>query len=367
MRLIFHRKEIPMAFVLYTDKPSGGYYPTNENLYFGVGENGSIDSAHAPYAVPVARFEFYNNRGEPLDSAPVIYVRFTTAFDTTLSQGWQSTQAFGAAYAGLVGGDPAKEFLGQFGLAMNVIESVGKSAYESLTRQILNAMVGVTGFAASAGAGGKAQAEFLMRRMVNNFQQLVYAGPVFRRFQPSFTMRPTSEAEAAAMNKIIASFRIASSPKTDVASDKIEGLGNTEQELIAGAASTEQNKDANDQQAQNEALAQAQDEASREILALGEQEKEYGTPLTFIYPDMVKYSIYLVVGGEANLLFDSELCMIENVSVNYGSQSKLAFFESATDGNYYPTEVTLTLSLQESVLVTAERAAEDYNQNLVMY
>jgi hypothetical protein len=81
---------------------------------------------------------------------------------------------------------------------------------------------------------------------------------------------------------------------------------------------------------------------------------------------MVKYSIYLLVGGQTNLLFDSELCMIENVSINYGSQSKLAFFE-ADQNKYYPTEVTLTLSLQESVLVTAERAAEDYYQDLVIY
>jgi hypothetical protein len=357
-----------MAFVLYTEKPSGGYYPTSDNLYFGVGENGNIDSAHAPYAIPVARFEFYNNRGEPLTDAPVIYVRFTTGFDTNLSQGWQSTQAFGAAYAGLIGQqNPAQEFFGQFGLGMNVLESVGKSAYESLTRQILNAMVGVTGFASSMGAGGKTQAEFLMRRMVNNFQQLAYAGPVFRRFQPSFTLRPTSEAEAISMNQIISSFRVASSPKTDIDTDQVLGLGNVEQEVLADSANQEVDKDKANEQAQQQALAQAQDEAAAEVTALAEQEKEFGTPLTFIYPDMVKYSIYLVVGGATNLLFDSELCMIENVSVNYGSQSKLAFFENASDGKYYPTEATLTLSLQESVLVTAERAAEDYAQELVMF
>jgi hypothetical protein len=250
---------------------------------------------------------------------------------------------------------------------MSVIESVGKSAYEALTRQILNAMVGVTGFAASMGAGGKTQAEFLMRRMVNNFQQLAYAGPVFRRFQPSFIMRPTSEAEAEAMNKIVASFRVASSPKTDIGTDKISSLGNTEQELIAGSATVEQNKDETAEAAAARQQAEAVDSASADILGLGEQEKEFGTPLTFIYPDMVKYSIYLVVGGTTNLLFDSELCMIENVSTNYGSQSKLAFFDVGEGNKYYPTEVTLTLSLQESVLVTAERAAADYAQDLVMY
>lgn len=356
-----------MAFVLYTEKPSGGYYPTSDNLYFGVGENGSVDSAHHPYAIPVARFEFYNNRGEPIAEAPHIYIRFTTGFDSNLSQGWQSTQAFGAAYAGLTGVDnPAKSFLDQFGLGMNLLESVGKSAYESMTRQILNAMVGVTGFAASMGAGGKTQAEFLMRRMVNNFQQLAYAGPVFRRFQPSFTMRPTSPSEAEAMNQILASFRVASSPKTDLPTDALSSLGNTEQEVIAGAAAQEQDKEQTAEQAQQVELAQQVDSATEGLIALGNDERDYGTPLTFIYPDMVKYSIYLVVAGQTNLLFDSELCMIENVAINYGSQSKLAFFEADTD-KYYPTEVTLTLSLQESVLVTAERAAEDYYQDLVMY
>jgi hypothetical protein len=366
-----------MAFVLYTDKPGdgfGNYYPTNESLHFGVGQTGNIDSAHAPYAVPVARFKFYNNRGEPLTNAPTIYIRFNGGFDSNLSQGWQSTQAFGASYAGMMEGNPAKDFLGQFGLGINVIESVGKSAYESLTRQILNAMVGVTGFAASASAGGKTQAEFLMRKMVNNFQQLAYAGPIFRRFQPSFIMRPTSESEAVAMNQIVASFRVASSPQTDIGEDKISSLGNTEQEIIAGSANVEvkpNNAESAGQAAERE-QAEAIDSAAAEILSLGRQEQASGTPLTFKYPDMVKYSIYLFVGGSVNLLFDSELCMIENVSTNYGSQSKLAFFdagESKTGENkkYYPTEVTLTLSLQESVLVTAERAAADYAQNLVMY
>lgn len=353
-----------MAFVLYTEKPDGGYYPTSDNLYFGVGENGNIDSAHAPYAVPVARFEFYNNRGEPLTDAPVIYIRFNSGFDSNLSQGWQSTQAFGAAYAGLAGdGNPAKEFLGQFGEAMGVLEGMGKSAYESLTRQLLNSLVGVAGFAASAGAGGKTQAEFLLRRMVNNFQQLAYAGPVFRRFQPSFIMRPTSEAEAEAMNKIVASFRVASSPKTDL---NIE-LGNTSVEVLEGEATTEVKPDEPPEVTAQRQQSIAFNVASNNAIDLGNQEQEFGTPLTFIYPDMVKYSIYLVVGGTTNLLFDSELCMIENVATNYGSQSKLAFFDAGEGNKYYPTEVTLTISLQESVLVTAERAAADYAQNLVMY
>ncbi len=39
----------------------------------------------------------------------------------------------------------------------------------------------------------------------------------------------------------------------------------------------------------------------------------------------------------------------------------------AKETSIIPTEVTLTLSLQESVLVTAERAAADYAQDLVMY
>lgn len=354
-----------MAFILYTKTPDGGYYPTSDNLYFGVGENGNIDSAHAPYAVPVARFEFYNNRGEPLTDAPVIYIRFNSGFDSNLSQGWQSTQAFGAQYAGLAGdGNPAQEFLGQFGDAMGVLEGMGKSAYESLTRQILNALVGVGGFAASMGAGGKTQAEFLLRRMVNNFQQLAYAGPVFRRFQPSFVMRPTSEAEADAMNKIVASFRVASSPKTDT--NKIN-LGNTAIEVIEGEANIEVKQNETPEEAAARLQSSSFNAAANTVVLLGDQEQEFGTPLTFIYPDMVKYSIYLVVGGTTNLLFDSELCMIENVATNYGSQSKLAFFDAGDGNKYYPTEVTLTISLQESVLVTAERAAADYAQNLVMY
>ena len=366
-----------MAFLMYTEN-AGTYYPTDDALYFGVPGAENINTAHFPYATPVARFEFFNNRGESISggatgrTAPVIYIRFTTGFDSNLTQGWQSVQAFGAAYAGQTGIDnAAKAFLSSnnFGIGANLLEAGGKSAVESITRQILNALVGVAGFAAGAGATGKAQAEFLLRRMVNNFQQLAYAGPVFRRFQPTFTFRPTSEEEAVAMNKIIASFRIASSPRTNLSNDNAtvvaEGSA-TEQERLAREAEGA-TKNLTTEQKQQQNIAAQIDQTNLDLNKTALEEKDTGTPLTFIYPDMVQYSIYLAFAGELQLLFNTELCMIENVSLQYGSQGKFSFFEQANDGKFYPTEVTMTLSLQESVLVTAERAASDYSANTVIY
>ena len=49
-------------------------------------------------------------------------------------------------------------------------------------------------------------------------------------------------------------------------------------------------------------------------------------------------------------------CMIENVGLDYGAQNKMVFLsspESADDGEYFPSEVNMTIALKESVLITA--------------
>ena len=49
------------------------------------------------------------------------------------------------------------------------------------------------------------------------------------------------------------------------------------------------------------------------------------------------------------MLFQSEYCMIENVGLDYGAQNKMVFLsspESAKDGEYFPSEVNMTIALK---------------------
>jgi len=42
------------------------------------------------------------------------------------------------------------------------------------------------------------------------------------------------------------------------------------------------------------------------------------------------------------------------VAVDYGGQNKMVFFDALKGGKYYPSEVTLTISLRETTLPTAD-------------
>jgi len=53
-------------------------------------------------------------------------------------------------------------------------------------------------------------------------------------------------------------------------------------------------------------------------------------------------------------IFHSGYCVIENVAVDYGGQNKMVFFDALKGGKYYPSEVTLTISLRETTLPTAD-------------
>jgi hypothetical protein len=63
------------------------------------------------------------------------------------------------------------------------------------------------------------------------------------------------------------------------------------------------------------------------------------------------------------MLFQSEYCMIENVGLDYGAQNKMVFLsspESANTGDYFPSEVNMTIALKESVLITAAYASAEH-------
>ncbi len=347
-------------------------YPKNGIIRFG-SDYGSRD-----FVVPMVKFNFFDAKGVPLGSnAPTIYIRLGGTFNTQLINGYQDATG--------IMGDPAGTsiFESETGKALG---RLGSSFIEGIQRQIVQGVAGATGYVASAGQSGKSQVEFLQRVMLNNFQQLIYTGPTFRRFQLPFIMKPHDKLEAETMLDIISSFRVASSPRAGEAgtiADTISDLGGKKDpnNLINSAegapdpADTTKYPKGEEDPLYREALLNF--ENRRAILQDTEQDAastivaRSGQVFTFGYPDMCKFELVLYKKGEGDELtsiFKSEFCMIETVAVDYGSQNKMTFFDNKNVENskYYPTDVNLTISLREAVLITATKAYEQYDQNSVI-
>lgn len=306
------------------------------DIYFGVGE------PHSDFVTPVMKFTFKSSDGASDSTIGRVAIRMTSSFETVLSNPFQETEG--------IFGQP-----GNLDTIGGALKTVGGSALESLKKQFIGGAGNLAGFVASAGASGKTQVEFLTRQMFNNFQQLIYKGPTFRRFSPSFTMRPTSLDEAVAMKKIIARFKIASSPKSGLgitAFSYDENTTTTEEDESTGGAlgagGSSENK-----------IVQA--ETAEDLLGVAS-----GASFTFGYPETCAFEIMLYSGegSDIDTVFSSKLCVIENVSVTYGAQNKLTFFDDP-GGNtgYFPSEVVLNLALREAVLLTEDDAINEYASN----
>jgi hypothetical protein len=344
-------------------------YPKSGIIRFG-SDFGSQD-----FVVPMAKFTFFDAKGVPLGSnAPVIYIRLGGTFNTQLSNGYQDATG--------IMGDPGGTSIFASDTA-KAIGRLGGSFIEGIQKQIVQGVAGATGYVASAGQSGKAQVEFLQRVMLNNFQQLIYQGPTFRRFQLPFIMKPHDKTEAETMLDIISSFRVASSPRAGEAgtiADTVSNLGglkDTDRLLNSAepgpdpADTTKYAKGEEDplyQQAlqnynnRKAILDTTEQEAAATIVA------NSGQVFTFGYPDMCKFDLVLYKANELTTIFKSEFCMIETVSVDYGAQNKMTFFDNKNvkDNKYYPTDVNLTISLREAVLITATKAYQQYDQNSVI-
>jgi hypothetical protein len=289
-------------------------YPVAGLVVFG------NEAAHGEFSVPMARFQFYNSVGSArlTTEAPTLFIRMGGQFQTGLANAHEaSTNIYGNP-----SGDATDDALFQ------VPENL-KGGLSALYKQIAGVGTGAAGYLASAGTSGKAQYEFLSRRVLNTFQQLIYQGPTFRRYTLPFVMKPTSLDEAKAMINIIKTFRIASSPKGG-APEKLS------KERVATAEETD-------------AIPRGENDTIIDnvigLLA--------NTPIAFGYPDMCSFEIVMVeptVGSTPTQIFGSEFCVIENVQVDYGSQNKMLFFQKDTTGKYYPAEVTLTINLKETTL-----------------
>ena len=343
-------------------------YPAKDTeLIFG------SDYAHSEYVIPMARFKFFDATGKE-STAPTIYIRLGGTFNTQLSNGYQETTGiFGSVTPGQVTGVEG-------GLAgfTKILGQVKGSALEAIQKGLANALGAGVGYIGSAGQSGKPQLEFLTRKLFNSFQQLIYQGPRFRAFQLPFNMKPTSYQEAKIMRDIIHTFRVASSPRGNTEDTLTPDDPNT---LVDSAISVE------DLEAIN-ALPEEERRIRLTELGLDAFNNETGTditeasnaPLTFGYPDMVQLEFILYKKGIGDLtidedkytdtitmLFQSEYCMIENVGLDYGAQNKMVFLsspESAGDANnigeYFPSEVNMTIALKESVLITAGYASAEH-------
>ena len=318
---------------------TGSYPPvTGGLLIFG------SDYGHSNFVTPMARFEFYDNMGKfRATGSPIIFIRMAGAFQSALQNGYQESQnIFGAPT-----GDEGK-------IAFTF--ATVKGGVDALLKQAAGAAGTAGGFIGSAGLSGKAQYEFMTRKVLNTFQQLIYSGPTFRRFTLPFVMKPTSKEEAEIMINIIKSFRIASSAKGAPSNDvlTIEGTESLSTDELAKL----------DKEAREKAEAENTKLTSDQITSLfaggNVAGSSVGRTFTFGYPGMCKFQIILQDpttnksdGGIAEV-FGSEFCVIENVQVDYGSQNKMVFFSSdGTGGKYYPSEVTLSIGLRETTLPLA--------------
>ena len=312
-------------------------YPGADILIFG------SDFAHSEYVIPMARFKFYTATGADSEASP-IYIRLGGGFNTQLSNDYQEAIGiFGSVKQGQ-----------EIGTITKLIGSMFDSGGTALQSSIIKSLGAGAGFVASAGNSGKSQIEFLTRRAFNSFQQLIYQGPKFRAFQLPFNMKPTSYEEAKTMRDIIQTFRIASSPRASGSTsleDKDTTKSKTEQDALDAA---KKDKSETDVDLINEGQLSAAN--ANDIRVTG------GAPLTFGYPDMCKLELVLYHNDKKDIsvVFQSDYCMITNVTIDYGASNKMVFLanpESVVAGDYFPSEVNMTIALRESVLVTAEYAS----------
>jgi hypothetical protein len=321
-----------------------GAYPASGTLIFG------SDYGHSNFITPMARFAFYDNLGGgQATGSPIIFMRMSGAFQSGLQNGYSESQN--------IFGSPDKT--GNIGFAYDTV----KGGVDALLKQLVGGAAGAQSFIASAGQSGKAQYEFMTRKVLNTFQQLIYQGPTFRRFPLTFIMKPTSLAEAEKMTDIIKTFRIASSAKgagNEGTNDEFGGIRVEGSKTDSTTDNKTQTKEEIDKEnAENTKLTVEQ---INFLFGGGNVPGSSNRTFSFGYPDMCKFQIVLqritAQGSAADTalaeVFGSEYCVIENVQVDYGAQNKMVFFSSdGTGGKYYPSEVTLSIGLRETTLPLA--------------
>lgn len=318
-------------FLMTMDTAGGSTYPQDgaTTSTAGAGQNiGRYISAGIPdgtklkfpqqtdsFNTPFIKFNFLDAYGDLISGSPIISLRMPSVFNiSSFSDYSRADQIIGDSRAQSLF-DFGKTGLGELSGAAS--ETVANMA-EAINYSIAKGIGGALGFIESAGLSGINQYEFGRRRAVNPMAQLLYKGPQYRKYQIPVPMKPRNQLEAQEIQKIIKTFRVASSPSYASSNDLTIG-----DRTVATSIGSE-------------------------------------TSFTFGYPHLVAFTIEFFKtpadsgDGVIQQLYKSKACVLESVAVDYGGQ-KLAFFE---DG--IPTEMNLTLALSE---VTARTLGDEMTNN----
>jgi hypothetical protein len=302
----------------------GGNATQATNRYLNAGLTGSYSYPESNivdgFNVPMMNFRFHDAFGNSISSSPSIHVRVPNNLNITNFSEYSRTESiFGSDMSGLTGQIYTELGLENLGSkSSGVTESsvteggtagllkYGATASEAFLYALQKSLGSATGFLASGGLNAIAQTEFTGRAAVNPYAQLLYKGPQFRRYTVPVAIRPRSQRESTNALNIIKIFKLASSPSVQNRQLNLGSRTFTLQSFVFG------------------------------------------------YPHLTSFDIFFN-GPQEKIIFESKLCAIESVAVDYGGQ-KMAFFEDGT-----PTEINLTLQLSEVSVRTLGDARYDSN------
>jgi len=309
------------VFALTRDGESSSFpdesgYPTastttGQNLQrYGASPVGSISfpsktSGNDNFKTPMIKFVILDAYGGRVPNAPFIYLKAPNNLNLSNINNYQTDgPIFGAGST--TGSDIYNSLLGdaeaEFKASGSDAGTFAFGAAQALEYSIKRGAASLAGFTSSAGLNNVGQFEFLSRRALNPMQQQLFKGPNFRRYQLPFAMKPRNFTDADNIKRAVTAFRLASSASVPLGEELFEG-----------------------------------------------------SDFTFGYPHLLQFALLGDNTGD-NKIFQSKACVIESVSVDYGSQ-KMTFHE----GNY-PTETNLALSLIEIVPRTLGDAINDSNR-----
>ena len=282
------------------------------------------------YVMPMVRFDFFDPSGVQR-TAPLLHLQLPEQFRTNHQNNYQEAQyifpgsGIYNTIKNAITGPPAEE--GSEEQAANVAANQQMSAANAFEYMISRGGASFSGFINSGGMSGIDQYEFNKRQFVNQLQQLLYKGPTYRQFQMPFLMRPRNYDEAKNITDAISMMKVAAATSpglelnvnfADILDTGIDGMN------VEGGISD--------------------------------------IPFTFAYPDLVRFTI-LVKNSQGNLqqLFQSKLCAIVDLNVQYGSQ-RINFVEGANN-TMFPTETGLDVTLKEVEFNTARDYIDEANDS----
>lgn len=301
---------------------------TKSKIQYPLGNSGFIE--------PYIQFVAHSPDGDAYNSVPRTSLPLPEQFRTSHQNNYQESQyifpgqTIFSAIKNAVGksnSDSANNASGN----SNAQQSGQLSAANAFEYMLLKGGDTFSGFINSGGMSGIDQFEFYNKKVVNNMQQLLYKGPVYRNFEIPILMRPQSEDEAKEILAAVSFFKMAA------ATSPLDGL-----DIDAGAV-----------------LGTDTGEGTFDSLA--------SVPYTFTYPDLLQFNIFVSnpnqdgvsgISGNYQRVFTSRLCAIIDLNVQYGS-NRINFVKSDGGSVSYPSEVAISLALKEVEFNTSHEAIQE--------